>query len=54
MKLICTSCGENVVGQEEFVKFKCPACGEVEVIRCKKCKKMSNPYKCSACGFEGP
>jgi predicted RNA-binding Zn-ribbon protein involved in translation (DUF1610 family) len=54
MELICSSCGTNVVGQEDFVKFKCPSCGEGVVIRCSKCKRASNSYKCSACGFEGP
>ena len=54
MKLICSSCGENVVGQESFVKFLCPFCGEGIIIRCRKCKKLSNSYKCSICNFEGP
>jgi predicted RNA-binding Zn-ribbon protein involved in translation (DUF1610 family) len=54
MKLICSSCGTNVAGQEDFVKFNCPFCGEGIIIRCKKCKKMSNPYKCNVCNFEGP
>ena len=54
MKLICSTCGTNVVGQEDFVIFKCPFCGEGTIIRCKKCKKQANPYKCSVCNFEGP
>ena len=54
MKLICSSCGESVVGQEGFVKFPCPACGEGTIIRYNKCKKLSNNYKCSICNFEGP
>ena len=54
MKLICTSCGTNVAGQEDFVKFNCPNCSEETIIRCKKCKKLSNAYKCKKCGFEGP
>jgi Zn-ribbon RNA-binding protein len=54
MKLICTSCGTNVAGQEDFVKFNCPSCGEGVVIRCRKCKKHSNKYKCIICNFEGP
>lgn len=54
MKLICSSCGTNVAGQEDFVKFKCPNCGEGIIIRCRKCKKLSNTYKCVICNFEGP
>lgn len=54
MELICSSCGTNVVGQEDFVKFNCPSCGEGVIIRCRVCKKLSNSYKCAACNFEGP
>jgi len=54
MRLICSSCGTNVVGQDEFVVFKCPDCGEGTIIRCRKCKKLSRPYKCKVCNFEGP
>ncbi|RLJ02889.1 MAG: RNA-binding protein, partial [Candidatus Aenigmatarchaeota archaeon] len=24
------------------------------IIRCEKCRKLSNTYKCPKCGFEGP
>jgi predicted RNA-binding Zn-ribbon protein involved in translation (DUF1610 family) len=54
MKLICSTCGIDVIGQEDFVKFNCPSCGEELIIRCRRCKKLSNPYKCSKCDFEGP
>ncbi|MFQ6055571.1 MAG: zinc finger domain-containing protein [Methanosarcinales archaeon] len=54
MKLICSTCGINVTGQEDFVKFDCPECGETVIIRCRKCKKLSNKYVCEKCGFEGP
>ena len=39
MKLICSSCGINVVGQEDFVIFKCPDCGEdkfYDIVRQKR------------------
>lgn len=52
--LKCTSCGVSLIGQEDFVKFKCPNCGEVEIIRCRRCKQLSNRYKCTKCEFEGP
>jgi Zn-ribbon RNA-binding protein len=54
MELKCSSCGIGLVGQENFVQFKCPSCGEVSVIRCKQCKTLSIKYKCEKCGFEGP
>ena len=44
----------NLVGQDEFVIFKCPQCGEDTIIRCGRCKKLSRPYKCPKCSFEGP
>ncbi len=54
MKLICSSCGTNVIGQEGFVKFPCPSCGESLIVRCLKCRKLSRHYKCVVCKFEGP
>ena len=35
-------------------RFRCPKCGEMTIIRCKKCKTLSTPYKCAKCRFEGP
>jgi len=46
----CVSCKKEVTN--DFVKFKCPACGK-DMIRCFDCRKTSTHYKCS-CGFEGP
>jgi len=54
MELKCSSCGENLVGQKDFVKFKCPDCGEEEIIRCRRCRNLSVSYKCGKCGFDGP
>ncbi|MCD6476736.1 MAG: DUF1610 domain-containing protein [Candidatus Aenigmarchaeota archaeon] len=53
MILKCSSCGTNLIGQENFVKIKCPKCGEQEIFRCFRCKKLSVKYTCK-CGFEGP
>jgi len=52
MTLRCTSC--NIEVSDDYVKFKCPACGKTEIIRCDKCRATSTPYKCQECGFEGP
>ena len=54
MSIHCKTCGVSLMGQEAFVKFPCPKCGEEEIIRCKKCKTLSAPYKCKKCGFIGP
>lgn len=54
VRLECTTCHTNVVTENSFIKFKCPGCGEVEIIRCERCRKSSNIYKCPKCGFEGP
>jgi predicted RNA-binding Zn-ribbon protein involved in translation (DUF1610 family) len=54
MELKCSTCGISLMGQEDFVKFKCPNCSETVIIRCSKCKKLSRPYVCGKCKFEGP
>lgn len=54
MSLICTSCGVEITAKDRFVKFMCPKCGKVEIVRCGKCKSLVNPYKCPNCKFEGP
>ncbi len=53
-ELHCTSCNVKVSGSDVSVRFKCPNCGKVEIIRCKKCRVDSIPYVCSGCEFEGP
>ena len=50
----CTSCNLNLISEDRFTQFKCPACGNVEIVRCERCRKTSNLYKCQECGFEGP
>ncbi|MCX6818715.1 MAG: zinc finger domain-containing protein [Candidatus Aenigmarchaeota archaeon] len=50
----CTSCHENLLSEDNFTKFKCPSCLKVELVRCESCRKKSNIYVCSKCGFEGP
>ncbi len=54
MDLTCNSCGTNLIGEDDFVRFDCPKCGEETVIRCRKCRRKKNVYKCGECGFEGP
>ncbi|MBU5557494.1 MAG: zinc finger domain-containing protein [Candidatus Aenigmatarchaeota archaeon] len=54
MPLRCSTCGISLLGAEGFVKFNCPQCAGTTIIRCRRCKKLSNRYNCPACGFEGP
>ena len=49
----CKTCGTNLVSEEKFVKFKCPACNKEEIVRCQNCRVRKVPYKCK-CGFAGP
>ncbi|OYT33412.1 RNA-binding protein [Archaeoglobales archaeon ex4484_92] len=48
----CVSCGAVLVGAN-YVEFPCPICGET-IYRCKKCRRLANPYVCTNCGFIGP
>jgi Zn-ribbon RNA-binding protein len=52
--LNCISCGKRIETERDWVRFKCPKCGDHEILRCEKCKKLVNPYKCPKCRFEGP
>ena len=54
MTLKCTTCGKNLVGQDKFVRFNCPVCGECEIVRCNQCQMNSNEYECEKCKFIGP
>ena len=50
----CSSCKRDIEVEKDWVKFKCPKCAEEEIVRCWRCKKIVNTYKCSKCEFEGP
>lgn len=47
----CSSCGRQT---KDYVCFKCPNCGESEVVRCQSCRETLNPYVCGKCGNQGP
>ena len=49
----CVSCNIEVKAEDGFSIFKCPSCGET-IVRCRRCRANSVPYKCPKCGFEGP
>ena len=48
---VCSSCGKLT---DKYVLFKCPQCGEEEIIRCNECRETHTKYRCKACEFEGP
>ena len=50
----CSSCGVNVLNQKNWVEFGCPDCGKTRIVRCEKCRKLSNNYECGSCNFIGP
>ncbi|HDD45880.1 MAG TPA: RNA-binding protein [Candidatus Aenigmarchaeota archaeon] len=50
----CSTCGKKTTPKELWVKFKCPACSDAIIVRCERCKKLVNQYKCEKCGFVGP
>lgn len=51
---VCTSCRRLLRPDEKAVIFSCPNCGQVEIIRCYKCRKQTVKYTCPVCGFTGP
>ena len=48
---VCSSCGKL---SDSYVLFKCPKCGDSEVIRCDECRLNHTKYRCKKCEFEGP
>ncbi|MEM0174023.1 MAG: zinc finger domain-containing protein [Sulfolobaceae archaeon] len=54
LPLICSSCGKIIHPREKSVMFRCPNCGDIEIIRCASCRKQGITYICPKCGFEGP
>ena len=50
----CTNCGINIESENVWVGFPCPKCGKGKILRCDRCRKLENQYKCEDCGFVGP
>ncbi|MCK4670677.1 MAG: DUF1610 domain-containing protein [Nanoarchaeota archaeon] len=49
----CSTCKQRITNTTGSVKFDCPNCGEVEIIRCGHCRSIAAGYKCPKCGFNG-
>lgn len=54
MVIVCSACNSKIPVGENYSRFFCPNCLEVEIVRCKVCKSRVSSYKCPKCGFEGP
>ncbi len=54
MAIYCSSCKKDISNLKGSVKFLCPNCGKIEIVRCVDCRKRGVRYKCPECGFEGP
>ncbi len=49
--VVCSSCKRKVDNVAGSTKFKCPNCGETEIVRCLNCREVGTKYRCK-CGFE--
>lgn len=50
----CSSTNVKITNIQGTVRFKCPSCGEAEIVRSKKAREIAMKYTCPNCGFEGP
>ncbi len=48
---VCTTCNRET---QDFVEFRCPACGKSAIVRCQQCRQTAKTYRCEECGFTGP
>jgi predicted RNA-binding Zn-ribbon protein involved in translation (DUF1610 family) len=49
-----TAMGVSIVNDKGSVSFRCPKCGETEVIRSRYERENAVKYACAKCGFSGP
>jgi Zn-ribbon RNA-binding protein len=52
--IVCSSTKNKITNDIGSTRFKCPNCGEYEIIRSKKARELAIKYTCPGCGFEGP
>jgi len=50
----CGATGKKVVNDLGAVVFKCPKCGEHEIVRSTNARRNALKYSCPGCGFTGP
>lgn len=46
--------GNKVINEAGSTSFKCPACGDSEIVRTKQARELSKEYTCQKCKFVGP
>lgn len=50
----CLSTNTRITNDRGAVSFKCPSCGEYEIVRSKHARQIVSKYTCPNCGFTGP
>ena len=50
----CLSLNISITNDRGAVSFKCPNCGDYEIVRSTKARKIAATYTCPKCGFVGP
>ncbi len=53
-EMYCSSCSMKISNLGGSVRFKCPSCGNFEIVRCPHCRKIAAKYVCANCSFSGP
>lgn len=53
-ELKCTTCKEPVTNDLGTVRFKCPSCGKVDIVRSRNMRAIAARYVCHECNFAGP
>ena len=51
---LCSSTKVRIDNDPGSVTFKCPQCGEYEIVRGTSARANAIKYKCPGCGFSGP
>ena len=54
LKIIRSSSGVEVTNEKGSTIFKCPNCGDYDIIRSLHERKIATRYTCPKCGFSGP
>ena len=49
-----TATKANLANDRGAVVFRCPKCGETEIVRTSNERANAVKYTCSKCGFTGP
>ncbi|MBS3170558.1 RNA-binding protein [Candidatus Woesearchaeota archaeon] len=52
--LKCSASKTELTNDKGSVIFKCPKCGQADIIRSYHSRELATKYECPKCGFEGP